>query len=92
MFGGGHLWELAIVVILALIVFGPKRLPEIGGAMGKSIKEFKKGTQDLQDSFHSSPDPAETRPSMPRPVETPRVAPEDESVPVSRAAVDREAG
>jgi sec-independent protein translocase protein TatA len=44
---GGHIWELVIVLALALVVFGPKRLPEIGGAMGKGIREFKKGTSDL---------------------------------------------
>jgi sec-independent protein translocase protein TatA len=43
---GGHIWELVIVLALALVVFGPKRLPEIGGAMGKGIKEFRKSTSD----------------------------------------------
>jgi sec-independent protein translocase protein TatA len=44
----GHLPELIIVLVLALVVFGPKRLPEIGGAMGKGIREFRRGTQDLE--------------------------------------------
>jgi len=47
---GGHLWELVLVLLLALLVFGPKRLPEIGGSLGKGIKEFRKGTSDLGDS------------------------------------------
>jgi sec-independent protein translocase protein TatA len=46
---GGHLPELVILLVVALVIFGPKRLPEIGGAMGKGIKEFKKGTQELHD-------------------------------------------
>ncbi len=46
----GHLPELIIVLVLALVVFGPKRLPEIGGAMGKGIREFKRGTSDLGES------------------------------------------
>jgi TatA/E family protein of Tat protein translocase len=46
---GGHLPELLIVLILARVVFGPKRLPEIGGALGKGIKEFRRGTSDLED-------------------------------------------
>lgn len=33
--------ELAIVAIIALIIFGPKRLPELGGSVGKGIREFK---------------------------------------------------
>jgi sec-independent protein translocase protein TatA len=43
---GGHIWELVVVLALALVVFGPKRLPEIGGAMGKGIKEFRKSTSE----------------------------------------------
>jgi sec-independent protein translocase protein TatA len=93
-FGGGHIWELAIVVILALIVFGPKRLPEIGGAMGKGIKEFKKGTQDLQDHAfgggHSSSVESETT-TPPRPVETPRVPPADDRPVSATPPADREA-
>lgn len=46
---GAHLPELLIVLVLALVVFGPKRLPEIGGALGKSIREFRDGTSDLKD-------------------------------------------
>lgn len=46
-----HWWELALVLILALVFFGPKRLPEIGGAMGKGIKEFKKATTDSDDGL-----------------------------------------
>jgi len=34
--------ELIVILIIALIVFGPQKLPQIGGAIGKSIKEFKK--------------------------------------------------
>jgi TatA/E family protein of Tat protein translocase len=88
---GGHIWELAIVVVLALIVFGPKRLPEIGGAMGKGIREFKKGTQELQDSFSSEPSNAQTHTTTPRPVETARVVHTDEAATPSSTAADREA-
>ncbi len=45
----GHIWELVLVLVIALVFFGPKRLPEIGGAVGKSIKEFKKGATELED-------------------------------------------
>jgi TatA/E family protein of Tat protein translocase len=48
---GAHIWELVVVLGLALVVFGPKRLPEIGGALGKGIREFKKGTSELGDSL-----------------------------------------
>ena len=51
---GGHIWELAIILGLALVVFGPKRLPEIGGALGKGIREFKHSTSELSDSITAS--------------------------------------
>ena len=44
------LWRRPVVIYtvlaLALVVFGPKRLPEIGGALGKGIREFKQGTSE----------------------------------------------
>lgn len=57
MFGAGHLPELLIVLVLALVIFGPKRLPEIGGAMGKGIREFRRGTSG--DEHAESPPPAQ---------------------------------
>jgi sec-independent protein translocase protein TatA len=58
-FGAGHIWELVLVLVIALVFFGPKRLPEIGGAVGKSIKEFKKGATELEDKVTGQDTPAE---------------------------------
>ncbi len=44
---GFHLPELIIILVVALLVFGPKKLPEMGSAVGKSIKEFRKGMNEL---------------------------------------------
>lgn len=44
---GLHLPELIIVLAVALLIFGPKKLPEMGSAIGKSIKEFRKGMSEL---------------------------------------------
>lgn len=38
---GLHWQELVIILVLALVIFGPKRLPEIGRSMGKGLREFK---------------------------------------------------
>ncbi|MBN6885502.1 sec-independent protein translocase protein TatA [Cytobacillus horneckiae] len=38
---------LILILVLALIIFGPKKLPEIGRAMGDTLREFKKSTRDL---------------------------------------------
>jgi TatA/E family protein of Tat protein translocase len=48
---GGHLYELIIVLIIALVIFGPKRLPELGSSIGKGIREFRKATNELHDSI-----------------------------------------
>jgi sec-independent protein translocase protein TatA len=39
--------ELIIILVIALLIFGPKKLPEMGSSIGKSIKEFKKGMTEL---------------------------------------------
>jgi Tat protein translocase TatB subunit len=43
--------ELILIFIVALIVFGPKRLPEIGKMVGKALGEFKKATDDLKNTI-----------------------------------------
>ncbi|MFW6309203.1 MAG: twin-arginine translocase TatA/TatE family subunit [bacterium] len=49
MFGLG-LPELLVVLVIALVIFGPAKLPKVGEALGKSIREFKKATDvDLDD-------------------------------------------
>lgn len=47
MFPGFHGLDLVFVLIIALLIFGPKRLPEMGASIGKSIKEFRKGMSEL---------------------------------------------
>jgi sec-independent protein translocase protein TatA len=42
MFGLGH-WELLIILIVVMIIFGTGRLPQIGAGLGKSIRNFKQG-------------------------------------------------
>ncbi|ANU26540.1 twin-arginine translocase TatA/TatE family subunit [Planococcus versutus] len=40
---------LIIILVIVLIIFGPKKLPEIGGAVGKTFSEFKRSTKGLMD-------------------------------------------
>ena len=44
--------ELLLIVVLALIVFGPARLPEIMGQVGKAIGDFRRATSELSDEFN----------------------------------------
>jgi len=51
MFGSIGLPELVVIFIIALLVFGPKKLPDVGKSVGKAIREFKKSTEDIKDKF-----------------------------------------
>jgi TatA/E family protein of Tat protein translocase len=42
--------ELVIILVIALLVLGPGKLPDVGAALGKSIKEFRKASSDVQDA------------------------------------------
>jgi sec-independent protein translocase protein TatA len=42
--------EILLVLLIVLLVFGAKRLPEMGAAMGKGIREFKRSLKDVQES------------------------------------------
>jgi sec-independent protein translocase protein TatA len=44
---GLHMPELIVVLVIALLIFGPKKLPEMGSSIGKSIKEFRKGMAEM---------------------------------------------
>ncbi len=47
--------HLVLILIIALIVVGPGKLPEVGAAMGKSIREFQKASSPLQDAVVAQP-------------------------------------
>lgn len=51
MFGNIGLPELILVLVIALIIFGPGKLPEVGKALGKSIGEFKRAVNKAEDTI-----------------------------------------
>ena len=51
MFGSIGMPELIIILVIALIIFGPRKLPELGRSLGKSINEFKKASNELRSTL-----------------------------------------
>ncbi len=46
MIGGFGVWELLIILVIVLVIFGAKKLPEIGGGIGQAISNFKRATNE----------------------------------------------
>ena len=71
-FGGP---ELLIILVIILLLFGAKKLPELAKGLGKSMKEFKKAAQEVQDDFQDAMDSVEpekkTPPAAPKEVTPP---------------------
>jgi sec-independent protein translocase protein TatA len=43
-------WELILLLVIVLIIFGPGKLPDIGNAVGKGIREFRKASNEIEES------------------------------------------
>jgi sec-independent protein translocase protein TatA len=83
--------ELIIILVIALLILGPGKLPEVGAAFGRTIREFRKASTDIQDSTNLTPAPASSSPAAPNtiasqatpntitspPSDTPRGTPDD---------------
>jgi sec-independent protein translocase protein TatA len=62
-FGNFSFWEIILLMIAVLLLFGAKRLPEIGASMGKGIREFKKSLTDVNRSL-TEPEARESLPAV----------------------------
>ena len=62
----GRFEELILILIIALLLFGPKKLPDLARAMGEALREFKKA---------ANPDPNENKPATASPAAAPQGAP-----------------
>jgi sec-independent protein translocase protein TatA len=81
--GNVGIWEVILILAVLLLVFGAKRLPEIGSALGKGIREFKGSVRDIEREINRPADPPRNElprseaprseePPAPREVETTR--------------------
>jgi sec-independent protein translocase protein TatA len=73
MFGSVGVPELIIIFTIALIIFGPRKLPELGKSLGKSLAEFKRASNELKSTLDEEIRSEERRTSELQ--EPPRVAP-----------------
>lgn len=76
MFGSIGMPELIIIFVIALIIFGPRKLPELGKSLGRSLSEFKKASNDLQNTLEQEIKLEEQKEASARKVEEPAIAPE----------------
>jgi len=65
--------ELVIILVIALLILGPGKLPDVGAALGKSIREFRKASSDVTDAVKvdTSPLPSEATPAATTPAAAP---------------------
>jgi TatA/E family protein of Tat protein translocase len=86
----GHLWIIAIVLVIVLIIWGPGKLPDVGSGLGRAIREFRKASTETREEFakavrpESAP-PADAAPAPPAPGTGPQAMPG--SVPEAAAPV-----
>jgi len=80
---GISLPELLILLVVLLLVFGAKRLPEMGRSLGKGMREFKDGVSGVEESVTTTPTPTSVELPPPAPEPSQQAEPESERQPVS---------
>ncbi len=50
------IWEIIIIAVVILLIFGSKRLPKMTKSIGQSLKEFRKGVKDMKEEFEEAKD------------------------------------
>jgi sec-independent protein translocase protein TatA len=79
---GISIWELLILLVVLLLIFGAKRLPEMGRSLGKGMREFKDSVTGVEESMTSS-----TTSTPPPPAQLPS-APSEPAAPVGETEAD----
>ena len=66
--------EMGVILVLALLIFGPKKLPEIGRSMGKALRGFQQASSDFEHEFKREAQQLEQAVKMPSPANSEAVA------------------
>ncbi|MCL6580307.1 MAG: twin-arginine translocase TatA/TatE family subunit [Firmicutes bacterium] len=90
MFRNIGFWELTIIILIALVIFGPNKLPQLGRALGRGIREFRQAADEITrelDGTAKAPE-AKTAPTVPK-AETVAAA---DGTPAAETAADESSG
>ena len=74
-------WHLVVIFIVALIIFGPSKLPELGRSVGKTLNEFRNGAREMTDSLKDEINKGDQKPAESTPTVPVQIAPSISSVP-----------
>jgi sec-independent protein translocase protein TatA len=90
MFGSIGMPELIVIFVIALIIFGPRKLPELGKSLGKSISEFKRASNELRNTLEEEIrlDEQRQKPST----STASIPPASSTTPLTSVSADVEPG
>lgn len=90
-FGSLGIWEILIILVVILLIFGPRRLPEMAKGIGQSVREFRKGIRDMKDEISSddTPKKATVVESTASPTTAPTATPTVVTVPAPEAAPEK---
>jgi sec-independent protein translocase protein TatA len=70
--------ELMVIALVALLIFGPRKMPEIGRSIGGALREFRRTSQEVMDTIHGALDvDTEPEPALKKRRATPNVEEED---------------
>jgi len=83
---GISIWELMILLVVLLLIFGAKRLPEMGRSLGKGMREFKDSVSGVEEAVSTTEPTATT----PKPAELPAASDPDAESSVSETESERE--
>ncbi|HEX6976027.1 MAG TPA: TatA/E family twin arginine-targeting protein translocase [Vicinamibacterales bacterium] len=88
MLGSIGMPELIVIFVIALIIFGPRKLPELGRSLGKGINEFKRASNELKSTFEEEVRIEEQRDKERQRTAASAATPRPEETAVPRAAGD----
>ncbi len=80
--------ELVVILVIALLILGPGRLPDVGSALGKSLREFRKAASDVQEATKIDVSPLPPAPAAPPAVAPQAAAPAAVTAPVAVPPVE----